>query len=378
MLLINLALRLLRIAGEVIFCFEVNRFLGRAVKGPIRHRLRSLQKAETKLLKHVRTKTITTTVILPSGLHIHTIIAGEAAKVFPNNTTGKTLVLFHGHSMAAAFWFRNIDMFLDMGYTSLYIPDLPGWGRSSRPTFKGDVDDAVDFFLTPLKQWADAMGLTTFSLCGHSLGAYIAHEYTLRYPQSVTKLVLASPAAITRHTRFSMALWFSLTPQRFLTRGGLLAHIIFTAKYPSHRAYNMDGFRDFILYSNSISHRSGDAAAARLLRFWKAGNISWQSECVRPLLETVSKVSCPVQLITGDRDDLVHVGAVHVLYRAMLGAGNDVRMQVIADADHSPHIYSPTKFAKALLRGCSNVSSYNSALDVGYVNKTMASALVIA
>lgn len=356
MIIIRQALRLLRLASELLFCFEVNRFLGRAVKGPIRHRLLAMRHAESALLQQVRAKTTTVEISLPTGIRIHTIIAG-AAITDPQAPGPRPLVLLHGHSMAAAFFFRNIDHFLDMGFSSVFIPDLPGWGSSSRPRFQGTLDAALDFFLTPFNHWIQSIQLSTFALCGHSMGAYLAHEFTIRAPHVVTRLILASPAAITRHMPLSTALWFAFTPQRFLTHGGLLAHIFFTTRYPSKPAYNTSGFRQFTLCSNSVAHRSGDAAAAALVRFSRIGPTAWRSECARPLLETVTRIPCSIEIVAGDRDDLVNVDAVHALYVAMLAKGNTVRLNFISGADHTPHICAPLKFAKALMRGFSDLST---------------------
>lgn len=42
------------------------------------------------------------------------------------------------------------------------------------------------------------MGLAKMQLVGHSLGAYLATCYTLRYPERVSRLVLLSPAGVPR------------------------------------------------------------------------------------------------------------------------------------------------------------------------------------
>lgn len=367
--LVNFALRLLRLAGEALFLFEINRFLGRAVKGPIRHRTRSLPRVEATLLRQVRAPLLIRPVTLPSGLVIHTLVAGAAAA--PSHDAAQhpgsnPLVLLHGHSMAGAFFAGNIDALIDIGYSSVFVPDLLGWGRSSRPKFIGQrAEEAVDFFLSPLVTWLDILSLPTFVICGHSLGAYLAHEYASRYPQRVRRLILTSPAAITRHTPVRTAAWFAFTPQRFLTHGGLLAHIFFALRYPNHPEYNVQGMRELTLFINSVAHRSGDAAAAKMIRFWRVGTTRWQAECVRPLLERVGKLDCPIDLISGDNDALVHVEAVRALHRALAAVGNDVRLNVIAGADHTPHISAPVRFAKAIMRGMAPVAASSMSKSIG-------------
>lgn len=94
-----------------------------------------------------------------------------------------------------------------------------------------------------------------------------------------------------------------------------------------------------------------------MLRFRRCGPTSWRSECVRPLLERVTRLRCAVEIISGDADDLVNVEAVRALSRAMIAVGNDVRLNVIQGADHSPHICEPHRFAKAIMRGMSDVGA---------------------
>lgn len=357
--LVRLALRLLRLAGEAFFCFEVNRFLGRAVRGAIRHRLHMLPEAEAHLLGCVRAPVFCVTVTLPNQLCLHTVIAGSCAKQLSETQDLSTLdvgenplVLLHGHSMAAAHFSRNLDDLLAQGYSAILAPDLPGWGRSSRPLFSGhSVHEAVSFFVSPLHMWADKLGLTRFTLLGHSLGAYVAHELAVHEPLRVSRLILTAPAAVERVAPFKRALWFLFTPQRFLTHGGLMAHMFFAFNYPSTPAYNIAGFRDFTLCSNSICVSSGDAAAAKMLRLVRQGIFSWRGECIRPLVECVTRLNCKVDLIVGDCDELVDVGQVRKLKEELRAHGNDVSMNVITGADHSPHICSPEVFAKVVLRG---------------------------
>ncbi|KAI0557025.1 Serine aminopeptidase S33 [Gracilaria domingensis] len=206
MCLLSFAVRLLRVAGEAFFFFELNRLFGRLVTGSTAHRTRSIRVAERAVLQHVRVPMRTVRVSLPSSVQIDTIVAGMAA-VDSRAHGDKPLVLLHGHSMAAASFFRNIDHFLNMGFTSVFIPDLSGWASSSRPCFNGQhIIHALDFFLNPFHHWSAELCIARFMLLGHSLGAYLEYKYSLLYPFRVTALVLTSPAAIARRTPVSLAL----------------------------------------------------------------------------------------------------------------------------------------------------------------------------
>lgn len=47
-----------------------------------------------------------------------------------------------------------------------------------------------------MEKWREKMGLESFFLAGHSLGAYLSGLYASKYQQHIRKLVLMSPAGV--------------------------------------------------------------------------------------------------------------------------------------------------------------------------------------
>lgn len=388
------AFKLARLASNGVLCFELNRLFGRFIGGAIRHRRLALQQAESLLLQQVQTDVDTICVHVAETINIHTVVAGNVAarlrnragpsadmhqRGSPSGTTTRVsgltgcgrrnrhcfektghflrpgpnpVVLLHGHSMGGATWFKNIDDLVHLGFTDIYAPDLPGWGRSCRPRYQASgANGALDYFLVPLVKWLDAVGLSQFVMIGHSLGAYLAHELARLRPSSIRKLVMVAPAAVTRHTPLNLALWFRFTPQRILTHGGFLAHILFSLKFPTAEVYNAPGFREYLRLANSIGVCSGDAAAVGIVRVWRSGRLGLKlnAECTRPLEENLGKLAPGIVLIAGGDDCLVPIASIRQLYSKLSGHGNTVALHVIGDADHSPHIATPDSFAKVLL-----------------------------
>jgi pimeloyl-ACP methyl ester carboxylesterase len=403
--LIGAALQLLRLSAEALLLAELNRLFGRllAPRTPHpdlarvpAHAAPAVAAAEAALLRHaVAARVDHVYVPLLRGQVLHTLVATRPpATTSSNNSTEecacpgtarlaahaqrprRPLVILHGHGMCAAFFAPNVDALLDMGYDAVYAPDLLGWGRSSRPAFaappKGPVADAaLAFFLDPLDAWLAAMlpdgpNAPPLALLGHSLGGYLAHEFAARHANRIARLILVSPAALTRTVPLGMAAWFAATPQRFVKHGGLISLLAFLKQYPPASQYNLPGFRDLAFCTNALAAGSGDAAAASFVRFippilhgplwlrWLRALLHlhrWRAECVRPLLEHVRPCPYPTEIVAGDRDVLVNIEAVRALHRAMLALGNPVKLSVLQCADHSPHISLPHQFAKALLRG---------------------------
>jgi cardiolipin-specific phospholipase len=119
-------------------------------------------------------------------------------------------VLLHGYGAGLGFFFLNfpaLARWAGMRGTSVYAVDWLGMGRSARVPFRirakrddipGRVYEAESFFVESLEEWREHAGLDKMTLVGHSLGAYFSAVYALRYPQRVHKLVLLSPAGVSR------------------------------------------------------------------------------------------------------------------------------------------------------------------------------------
>lgn len=73
-------------------------------------------------------------------------------------------------------------------------------GLSDRLDFKftKNPEDIISFFVEVIESWRKAVGLTTFTLIGHSFGGYIAANYYLQYPELVNELFLLGPMMSTK------------------------------------------------------------------------------------------------------------------------------------------------------------------------------------
>ncbi len=97
------------------------------------------------------------------------------------------LIFLHGSWHDNTQWSSAIEI-LSQSFQCLAI-DLLGFGNSDALQVPTSIDIEVDClheFLTTLK-------LRQVYLVGHSLGAWIAVNYALKYPQSVTGIVAISP-----------------------------------------------------------------------------------------------------------------------------------------------------------------------------------------
>lgn len=336
--LVKVSLSFLRIAVQASLFIEAQRLLLRLVRPTHRNRL---AQSESYVLRRVRSRIIHRWIPDGRGNLIHVLETPG-----PSTTTSSVaaqrppIILLHGHSMSAAFWARNFDDLVSLGYR-VYAVDLLGWGRSQRPKFRGrTADDSLEWYLPSLRGVVSRLGLARFTLVGHSLGAYLALEYTKRAQQQVERLVLVAPAASARRMPVSRAMYFSLPPQAIVRRGGLLGFLLFFLKYPRRETYVSDRLREYTYHLAAQMPASGEAAVRPIIRVHGPRH----AECVRPLIEHLSLFTTPVQIVVGETDSSMPVEGVHDLYREMRRQGFKVDIKVVEGADHCPQLEQPEEF----------------------------------
>ncbi len=114
--------------------------------------------------------------------------------LMPDDAIG-TVVFVHGSGPGASGYSnfkKNMEVFRDAGYRVI-VPDLPGFGYSSKPT---DRDYTSDFFAGCLTGLLTAIEAKDYTLVGNSLGGAISIRVALDQPDSVSKLVLMAPGGI--------------------------------------------------------------------------------------------------------------------------------------------------------------------------------------
>jgi 2-hydroxy-6-oxonona-2,4-dienedioate hydrolase len=97
------------------------------------------------------------------------------------------VVMVHGLAMSS--WYLTPVAQRLAPLCRLYIPDLPGFGRSENPrrilTIAGMADT--------LAGWMRAVGLERAVILGHSLGCQVVARFAARYPEMTHGAILVSP-----------------------------------------------------------------------------------------------------------------------------------------------------------------------------------------
>ncbi|MBI1872540.1 MAG: alpha/beta hydrolase [Acidobacteria bacterium] len=106
---------------------------------------------------------------------------------------GHPLVCLHGGMGVDAGTLR-VPGILDLARHGIrvIIPDQRGHGQSARDS---ELEYSHDTWATDANDFAECLGFRRFALLGHSYGGFLALEYAVRWPASLTHLILVATSA---------------------------------------------------------------------------------------------------------------------------------------------------------------------------------------
>jgi pimeloyl-ACP methyl ester carboxylesterase len=148
-------------------------------------------------------------------------------------------------------------------HCALLAPDLPGFGRSSRPRRRLGIAEQADV----LAELISTTALRRPTVLGHSIGAQIAASLVVRHPDLVERLVVVGPTGDPRaHSlRAVLGRWLATAPSEPL------------------------GF-------NALACREvADLGPRRMIG-------ALQAALADPFVETLARVAVPALVVRGERD----------------------------------------------------------------------------
>jgi pimeloyl-ACP methyl ester carboxylesterase len=96
---------------------------------------------------------------------------------------GVPIVLLHGWPQTSWAWRRVTPLLSPL--CDVIVPDLPGFGYSSKPESGFDKKTIA----RRLREFVRALGLSRIALAGHDLGGHVAYAYAAQWPPEVSHLV---------------------------------------------------------------------------------------------------------------------------------------------------------------------------------------------
>src|SRR5882724_9994808 len=248
---------------------------------------------------------------------IHYVEAGRGAPV----------ILLHGSGGEGARWMPTIK-----GLASEFrviAPDQIGWGASDKPMTVYHSGVFAEFLARFMKE----IGVPKATLIGQSMGAGVALQMAVNYPQLVDRMVLVNGGGFrsaNEAPRAGAPDWHA----RQISNAGTLAE---SREYLEKMYYNHSLITDQQVESNLIL-RLRSAYTAESLQIANARGLGGVTE------EEVRGIKAPTLLVWGANDKLSPPVNADKLNAAIAGS----RKVLIDKAGHYPFIEHPEKFNQAV------------------------------
>lgn len=120
------------------------------------------------------------------SLHMRHVTLSGNPVYYRQAGQGPPLLLVHGWGGSSRNWQTTFNCLADI--RSIYAPDLPGYGES--PPFNDSDTPGAERLALLLIEFADALGLETFDINGHSFGAGLGAYIAAHWPHRVRRLIL--------------------------------------------------------------------------------------------------------------------------------------------------------------------------------------------
>jgi len=252
---------------------------------------------------------------------------GEGSIVWHVWGEGEPLVMLHGGSGSWTHWLRNIEALAGAG-RRLYIPDLPGFGDSGKPSGGNDADAIVE----PLaKGMLQLVGAAACDILGFSFGGMVAGFLAAKLPLRVKRLVLlgAPGLGLGDGKRLPLKAWRHLPTQ---AERDAVHHSNLATLMLLHEA-SVDGLAIAIQANNVVR----DRMTGRRLALTDA------------LLQALVQVNCPIHAIYGEQDALYRT-RMDALAAVLHSVPRLQSLSWIPDAGHWVQYERPEAFDSTLLR----------------------------
>jgi pimeloyl-ACP methyl ester carboxylesterase len=134
-----------------------------------------------------------------AGIRVHYYVLGPGE--------GRAVVLVHGLGGQSEDW-QNLAPYLAKAGFRVYLPDLPGFGRSEKPA---EFSYSIPAQAAVVTGFLDAAGLKQGDLGGWSMGGWIVQRVAGDHPERVDRLMLFDSAGIYERPAWDTRLFTPVT-----------------------------------------------------------------------------------------------------------------------------------------------------------------------
>jgi pimeloyl-ACP methyl ester carboxylesterase len=248
----------------------------------------------------------------------HTVEVAGLALRYLRGGAGAPVVVLH-HSTGNPGWIPFYDRLA--GRATVYVPDMPGYGQSTRPEWAREPRDLAIVLLQALTR----LELGSVTLVGLGLGGFVAAEMATMCQERIGRLVLVG------------------APGHQPREGEILDQMMV-----DFHEYVMTGFRD----EDGFRRAFGDDARRTFKDLWDysremTARLTWKpymfSRRLAPLLR---EVRIPVLVLHGAEDAIVPVDVARQYAEALPNA----RLDLVPDGGHLVEYEDPGAISERIAR----------------------------
>jgi len=251
----------------------------------------------------------------------------------------ETIVFIHGLASYMPAWGKNIPILKDH-FRCIPI-DLPGYGKSS----KDDYPISMDFYADVIIDFLNKLKLEQVTLAGHSMGGQISIFTALKYPDRISKLILASPAGFETFNKFE-----SQILKDFMTVDLLINNSVEQLRQNVLiNFYKMPKDAEFMI-EDRIALKD-----TKEFKFYCSSVVkSLHAMLDQPVFDNLKLIKQPTLVLFGKNDSLIPNRELHKNLTTKLvansGAGeiNNGKLVMIPDCGHFLQFEKPDEFNKAV------------------------------
>ncbi len=259
-----------------------------------------------------------------AGLTIKSVNIPDFKIVYAEGGTGDTIIMLHGFGGNKDNWLRFAKYFTP-NYRVI-IPDLPGFGDSSKPE---DAKYNIMSQVERLNLFVKELKLTKFNIVGNSMGGSIAGNYAVTYPDMVKTLALFDSAGVVSPIKSERDLLFE--------KG--INPLVAKDEKGYDRLLEINFVKPIQLPSVIKSYLAKQAVKAAPHNE-KISNEIRNTDLT--LLETkLNKITAPTLIVWGDSDKVIHISSVQIFEKNIKGS----KSAIIKECGHLPMLEKPQETA---------------------------------
>jgi abhydrolase domain-containing protein 6 len=263
-------------------------------------------------------------------LEKHSVQAGDTQWVYYEGGQGPTIVLLHGFAARKEVWLKVAPMLT--AHFRVVIPDLPGWGESSRiPNASYNIDNQA----ARLNDFVQTLHLQHALFVGHSMGGAIAGVYAAEHPEDVAELALVDSFGLKfKENDFAKEAMSGKDPFIFDDRAGFLrANALAFEHVPDIPGRFID-----VLVKDNIKNRAFIENTFNELR---------EDSQVNALQSRLDKLTMPTLGLWCHDDKIIDISALDSLRNGLTHAPA-ISTSILNGCNHMPQMEKPQEFTQVL------------------------------